>query len=126
MIVLYSAAYNACSDEADCVDKPPNYDDSPSTLRMRIALVCVFLLLCFYAVLAFNAQGEVLTTLRGKVERCRVLGGAESLQHATIKAENGSYLIASLEHCRAGAEVAVLIKRGALYFNTIYAAEVVE
>ena len=63
--------------------------------------------------------------MKGEVQRCEVLGGVkiESFSHATIRAENGSYVIASLENCSPGKKVKVLIKRGALYFNTVYAAE---
>ena len=66
-----------------------------------------------------------MQVMKGEVQRCEVLGGgdAESMTHATIRAENGSYLIASLMHCSPGMTVKVFIKRGALYFNTVYAAE---
>lgn len=94
------------------------------SISLRHVLTGALLLLCFYAMLSFYKSGEVLSTMAGKVQRCEVLGGAsESRYHATIQAENGSYLIASLKSCSQGMEVRILIKRGALYFNTLYAAE---
>ena len=63
--------------------------------------------------------------MKGEVQRCEILGGSkvEPLTHATIKSENGSYIIASLNGCDPGIAVIIIIKRGALYFNTVYTAE---
>lgn len=90
---------------------------------MRTVFFGIFLLLGFYATLSYRSSGEVLRTMSGTVERCEQLGGAAKLHHATLKAENGTYIIASLAECRPGMKVSILIKRGALYFNTVYAAE---
>lgn len=61
----------------------------------------------------------------GEVKKCDILGedNMQSLTHATIRSETGSYIIASLNDCSPGAEVTIVVKRGALYFNTVYAAE---
>lgn len=93
--------------------------------NMGLWLSGVFLILCFFAILSFAKNGEILGTMTGEVQKCEVLGEAKmgSLTHATIKSETGSYIIASLVSCSPGAEVTIVIKRGALYFNTVYAAE---
>jgi hypothetical protein len=43
------------------------------------------------------------------------------MSHATIKAENGRYIISSLSNYRYGTEVDIYVKRGTLYLNTAYA-----
>ena len=93
--------------------------------KLGLWLSGVFLILCFFAILSFAKNGEVLRTMRGEVQKCEALGEGKmgSLTHATIKSETGSYIIASLIGCRPGAEVTIVIKRGALYFNIVYAAE---
>lgn len=94
-------------------------------LKLRWAILGTLLLLCFFAALSFNKSGETLATLKGEVTKCAVLSGAttQPIFHATIKDEKGNYVIASLKHCKPQAEVTILIKRGAVYFNTVYAAE---
>ena len=93
--------------------------------KLRLWLSGVFLILCVFAILSFVKSGEVLRTMRGEVQNCEVLGEEKmgSLSHATIKSDAGNYIIASLTDCSPGAEVTILIKRGALYFNIVYAAE---
>ncbi|MEM9256753.1 MAG: hypothetical protein AAGA91_15000 [Pseudomonadota bacterium] len=88
-------------------------------------LLGVLALLAFFAVLSFSMRGEVLQSLQGEVQTCEILGEEtpDSLVHATIRAENGSYLIADLDECRPGMLVRVVVKRGALFFNTVYGAE---
>lgn len=77
-----------------------------------------------YALLCVQRQGETLAMMSGVVERCAVLGGAsDKLSHATIKNDNGAYLIAKLQACKPDTEVVILVQRGALYFNTVYAAQ---
>ena len=92
---------------------------------MRLMIVGVLTLLCLFAALCFMKNGEVLEVMTGDVQKCEILGGSAvaQLAHATIKSENGVYVISSLRDCNPGAEVNILIKRGALFFNTIYAAE---
>lgn len=93
-------------------------------MNIRSVLLVALVLLCCYAALSFYKSGETLKTMTGKVEKCEVLGGAaDSMFHATIKSASGSYIIANLRNCRPGSDVTILIKRGALYFNTVYAAE---
>lgn len=92
---------------------------------MRLVILATLVLLCLFATLSFTKNGEILEVITGGVQSCEVLGGStvESLSHATIKTANGSYIISSLRNCSAGAKVNIFIKRGALYFNTIYVAE---
>ena len=92
---------------------------------MRSIILVTLALLCLFAALSFTKSGEVLAVMAGDVQKCEVLGGgtAEKLSHATIKSKNGSYIISSLRDCRPGAEVNIFIKRGALFFNTIYTAD---
>ncbi len=104
-----------------------------NNIKIGLLVSAILLLLCFFAALSFFKSGEVIKTMAGKVQRCEVLGGGKvkslsnteshAIFHATIKAKNGSYIIANLEDCRSGMDVNILIKRGALYFNTLYAAE---
>jgi len=92
---------------------------------MRLIILGALAPLCLFAVLCFTKRGDVLEVMQGDVQKCEVLGGgaAGKLSHATIKSKNGSYIISSLRDCNPGAEVNIMIKRGALFFNTIYAAE---
>ena len=93
-------------------------------MKLRLALLATALLIAAYAALSFYKSGEVLGSVAGRVERCERLGGAaQNLFHATIKAEDGRYMIAKLPGCQPGAEVTILLKRGALFFNTVFAAE---
>ncbi len=93
-------------------------------MKLGSALLVSALIICAFAVLSFCKQGEVVDRMVGSVERCERLGGAaESLFHATIKADSGSYIIAKLPGCEVGAEVTILVKRGALFFNTVFAAQ---
>jgi hypothetical protein len=92
---------------------------------MRLMILGALALLCLFAALSFTKSGEVLEVMTGDVQKCEVLGGGtvKTLSHATIKSNNGSYIISSLRDCNPGAEVNIFIKRGALFFNTIYTAE---
>ena len=94
-------------------------------LKLRWAILGALLLLSLFATLSFTKNGETLATLKGEVTICAVLSGAttEPIFHATIKDEKGNYVIASLKHCKPKAEVTILIQRGAVYFNTVYAAD---
>lgn len=93
-------------------------------MKPALTLLAILLLLAGYAVLAYQSRGEVLHSQQGRVEQCVRLGGSGGVRfHATIKAENGSYVIAELPDCRADSAVTVLTRRGALYFNTVYAAQ---
>ncbi len=93
-------------------------------MKLGSALIICALIICAYAVLSFSKKGEVVGTMVGNVERCERLGGAaESLSHATIKADSGRYIIAKLPGCEVGADVTILVKRGALFFNTVFAAQ---
>jgi len=96
-----------------------------NNLKMYGIIASIILLLLSFTVFAMMKEGETLRVMGGQVQRCESLGGGkmESIQHATIRAEDGSYVIASLKNCRADAEVSILIKRGILYFNTVFAAE---
>lgn len=93
--------------------------------NMRTIILVILALLCLFTALSFTKSGEVLAVMTGDVQKCEFLGGgtAEKLPHATIKSKNGSYIIASLRDCSPGAEVNIFIKRGALFFNTIYATQ---
>jgi len=95
----------------------------PNTIALLFATT--LLLLCGFALLSFSHSGEILKTGEGTVYQCAQLSGANttSLFHATIEDKSGAFIIASLKDCKPGAKVTVLIKRGALYFNTVYAAE---
>ena len=88
-------------------------------------ITSLLLLLSCFALLSFNKNGEVLTSMTGEVQNCSALSGGNgnALAHATIKTQQGNYIIAALNNCKAGTTVTVFIKRGALYFNTVYAAE---
>ena len=92
---------------------------------MRLIILGALALLCLFAGLSFTKSGEVLEVMRGDVQKCEILGGSAlaELSHATIKSENGAYVISSLRDCNPGAEVNIFIKRGALFFNKIYTAE---
>jgi hypothetical protein len=92
---------------------------------MRLAILGTVLVLGFYAVLCIGKKGEVLGLMSGIVQRCETLGksSAEVMSHATIKLENGSYVISSLKDCNRDMTVSVYVKRGALYFNTLYATD---
>ena len=94
-------------------------------MKTQWLITSLLLLLGFFALLSFNKNGEILKRMAGQVQKCNALSGgnANALSHATIKTEQGNYIIATLNNCTSGAEVTVLIKRGALYFNTVYAAQ---
>ena len=94
-------------------------------MKLTGALLGALVLLCVFAALSFYKNGETISTMSGEVQKCEVLGGGEvePLFHATIKTEHGRYVIASLSNCSPGDEVIVSIKRGALYLNTVYAAD---
>lgn len=96
-----------------------------NTTNIRWVIVSVILLLSLYATVSISRSGETIKIIQGEVKKCNLLGGGkeESIPHATIKTEMGSYLISSLKGCNPGEKVNVFIKRGALYFNTIYVAE---
>jgi hypothetical protein len=96
-----------------------------SVIKIRWVIAIIVLLLGSYVALCVSGSGETLKVISGFVERCEILGGnsAELFSHATIKTEAGGYIISSLSDCVPGAEVNISIKRGILYFNTIYTAE---
>ncbi|WP_320838211.1 hypothetical protein [Zhongshania sp.] len=79
-----------------------------------------------YVAMCITGNGETLKVMTGVIEKCAVLGGksAEAYSHATIKTSSGSYLISSVSSCSAGRDVNIFVKRGILYFNTIYVAEI--
>lgn len=87
-------------------------------------IAAAVLVVVSFAVLSFTSQGEVIETIGGTVQKCDVLGGntSNSLIHATIKSEDGRYIIASLPQCNKDMSVDIEIVRGALYFNTVYSA----
>ena len=93
-------------------------------MKIQWLITSLFLLLGFFALLSFNKNGEILKSMAGQVQKCGALSGgnANALSHATIKTEQGNYIIATLNNCTPDSKVTVLIKRGALYFNTVYAA----
>lgn len=84
------------------------------------------LILGVYVAICIIANGETLKVMTGVIEKCAVLGGksAEAHSHATIKTRSGSYLISSVSNCSVGSDVTIYVKRGILYFNTIYVAEI--
>ena len=92
---------------------------------MRGIISGFLLLLCLFATLSVYTSGEVLRKMEGNIQKCGILGGntLETVSHATIRSENGHYIIASSRNCSVGKKVTVLIKRGALYFNTVYAVD---
>ena len=92
---------------------------------MRLTILGTVLLLCFFTALCIGKKGEVLGIMSGIVQKCETLGksNAKVISHATIKLENDSYVISSLKDCNRDMAVNVYVKRGALYFNTLYATE---
>lgn len=93
---------------------------------MRWIISGAALLLIAFTALSMSKRGETLQELSGEVKKCSVLGGGNNkaqLSHATIKVDDGRYIIASLKNCSPNRKVTVLIKRGELFFNTVYAAE---
>lgn len=63
--------------------------------------------------------------MNGEVQKCETLGKEQTktFVHATIRSEQSAYIIAKLNNCRPGQDVKIIVKRGALYFNTVYFAE---
>ena len=94
-------------------------------MKIQWLITSILLLLSFFAFLSFNKNGEIIKSMGGEVQKCTALSGGKPnpLSHATIKTRQGNYIIAALDNCKAGSTVTILIKRGALYFNTVYAAE---
>ena len=92
---------------------------------MRWIIVSFLLILGFYTALCISKSGEVLEVIAGEVQKCDTLGGAtmEGVSHATIKTENGKYIISSLKNCIPATSTEIYLKRGALYINTVYASE---
>ncbi len=92
---------------------------------MRWIILGSLLFLGLYAVLCMSKHGERLDIIAGEVQQCDTLGGGkiEGMSHATIKTEDGSYIISTLRNCQAGIKTEIYINRGALYFNTVYATE---
>lgn len=78
-----------------------------------------------YAMLAIDKNGEILKVIKGDIQGCEYLagGGIEPMPHATIKTENDTYVTTIFQDCRSGTKVNVFVKRGILYFNTVYIAE---
>lgn len=93
-------------------------------MKTQWLITSLFLLLSFFALLSFNKNGEILKSMAGQVQKCNALSGgnANALSHATIKTEQGNYIIAALNNCKPDSMVTVFIRRGALYFNTVYDA----
>ena len=85
----------------------------------------IFLLLLCFALLCYSKSGETLMQVRGEVKKCETLGAGQqtALTHATIEDENGNFIIATLDACVTDTPVVITIQRGALYFNTVYAAQ---
>lgn len=96
-----------------------------NTIKLRWIIIITALFLSAYLAICIRSNGETLQVLSGVVEKCDLLGGsgATPVSHATIKTETGGYIISSVSECGPGARVNIYIKRGALYFNTVYAAE---
>ncbi len=92
---------------------------------MRIIIFSIVIILCLFAALSSAKRGEILQVKAGVIEKCDTLSGGQgqSMTHATIKDEDGNYVIASLQPCIPDANVSLFIKRGALYFNTVFAAK---
>ncbi|EIF44599.1 MAG: hypothetical protein ACJA1T_000016 [Zhongshania aliphaticivorans] len=90
------------------------------------SVFAAILILGVYVAICITANGETLKVMTGVIEKCAVLGGksAEAHSHATIKTSSGSYLISSVSSCSVGSDVTIFVKRGILYFNTIYVAEI--
>ena len=88
-------------------------------------LLGAIVVVVFFAILSYTSKGEVLNRMKGEVQKCEVLGEESmgSLVHATIRSEQGNYIIANLDECSPGMEVNIIVKRGALYFNTVFATE---
>ena len=61
-------------------------------------LLGISLILGFFAILSYTRSGEILDVMEGEVIKCEILGEetVNSLVHATIKSENGIYIIAKL------------------------------
>lgn len=83
------------------------------------------LLLGIYATLCIIKKGERLDVMIGEVQQCDTLMGStlEGMSHATIKTQDGNYIIATLRNCAVGLTTEIYINRGALYFNTVYTTE---
>jgi hypothetical protein len=92
---------------------------------MRWIIVNFLLILGFYTSLCISKHGEVLNVIAGEVQKCDTLGGTkmEGMSHATIKTADGKYIISSLKNCVPATSTEIHLKRGALYFNTVYASE---
>ncbi|ARN74022.1 hypothetical protein [Oceanicoccus sagamiensis] len=96
-----------------------------SLFKLSWLIAIALILLSLFAFLSYSKSGEVRNTLSGQIKKCEVLRGSstEPLSHATIEDQTGNYIIASVADCKAGADVTIFIQRGALYFNTVFAAE---
>jgi hypothetical protein len=92
---------------------------------MRWTILGSLLLLGVFTTLCISKSGEILEVMAGEVQKCETLGGGniEGMSHATIKVDDGSYIISSLRSCNPGARTEIYVKRGALYFNSVYATE---
>lgn len=97
-----------------------------TTIKLRWIFLLVIFLLGSYVALCVYGSGKTLKVMEGVVEHCGLLGGnnIQIISHATIKTELGAYIISSLSECRSGAAVTISVKRGILFFNSIYAAEI--
>ncbi len=95
------------------------------TISLRQTILATALLLSCYGALCMYSKGETLAVKQGIIEKCELLGGGQSelISHATIRTESGAYLISSITDCETGAAVNIFIKRGILYFNSVFAAE---
>ena len=92
-------------------------------MSLRYSLIGSMLILIAYGVLCYMKAGEVLQSQLGTIVRCEQLAGAtDTVYHATVRTEHGQYLIAKLTDCQSSESINVLVKRGALFFNTVYEA----
>lgn len=96
-----------------------------NAFTLKKAILLALMLLSFYIVICIRSSGDTLEQMTGVIEQCVILGGntRDRLSHATIKVDSGSYLISSVSECRVGERINVFVKRGMLYFNSIYVAE---
>lgn len=91
--------------------------------KFRGLLLAAVVLLGAVTAFFIDKKGETLRVIDGRIQRCEYLGGggAEAVPHATIKTEQGRYLIMPIEPCTPGTSVKVFVNRGVFYFNTVYA-----
>ena len=71
-----------------------------------------------------KGEADYQSNIKGVCWDKSVQSWKANLRLGVRKDENGNYIIASVKPCSPGSKVTVLIKRGALYFNTVFAAAV--